>query len=88
MPSRLGRKEIVSRKSSEQRQSILFSGNESKWLANAYRQVSKVNHKYENKTEGLSGLSQATRDLLRKRTKPDFRKQSTKEGQGTTTQEA
>jgi hypothetical protein len=38
--------------------------------------------------EGLSGLSQATRDLLRERTKPDFRKQSTTEGEGPTTQEA
>jgi hypothetical protein len=35
--------------------------------------------------EGLSGLSQATLDLLRKRTKPDFRKQSTTEGEGPTT---
>ena len=43
---------------------------------------------YGHKMEGLSGLSQATRDLLRERTKPDFRKQSTTEGEGPTTQEA
>jgi hypothetical protein len=32
--------------------------------------------------EGLSGLSQATRDLLGRRTKPHSREQSTKEVEG------